>query len=188
MPYSDPAKKAEYNRIYYQNRKLRINAEKIAKNLKDNNQRCIRESTLMKYTEEYDDNQLTFLIDLVEKCKDERARLYELPKPVPIVEAQAPIPVPSIPFVQRLPITKTFKKNNNNDTFTIDEAKLVIHANRTKDDGTSETTYTSKLNAIMTKFNLSKVDGIFSDVYKNSYEKIIETFSGYANPSQYIVR
>jgi hypothetical protein len=45
----------------------------------------------------------------------------------------------------------------------------------------------SKLNAIMTNFNLSKVDGIFSDVYKNSYEKIIDTFSGYANPSQYIV-
>jgi hypothetical protein len=39
----------------------------------------------------------------------------------------------------------------------------------------------------MTNFNLSKVDGIFSDVYKNSYEKIIDTFSGYANPSQYIV-
>jgi hypothetical protein len=185
MPFKSAEAKKEYNRIYYQNRKLRINAEKIAKNLKDNNQRCIRELTLLKYTGEYDDNQLTFLTDLVEKCKDERARLYELPKPVPIVEAT--IPVPSIPFVQRLPVTKTFKKNNNNDTFTIDEAKLVIHATRTKDDGTSETTYTSKLNAIMTKFNLNKVDGIFSDVYKNSYEKIVETFSGYANPSQYIV-
>ena len=55
MPFKSAEAKAEYNRIYYQNRKLRINAEKIAKNLKDNNQRCIRESTLMKYTEEYDD-------------------------------------------------------------------------------------------------------------------------------------
>jgi hypothetical protein len=185
MPFADPAKKAEYNRIYYQNRKLKINAEKIAKNLKDNNQRCIRESTLMKYTEEYDDNQLTFLTDLVKKCKDERKVLYELPKPVPIVEAT--IPVPSIPFVQRLPVTKTFQKNTDPNTFSIDEAKYVIHSTRTVDDGKTEATYMSKLNAIMTKFNLNKVDGIFSDVYKNSYEKIVETFSGYANPSQYIV-
>jgi hypothetical protein len=46
--------------------------------------------------------------------------LYELPKPQPIVE-EAPV-VPNIPFVQRLPITKEFKKNTNKDTFTIDEA------------------------------------------------------------------
>ena len=111
MPFKSAEAKAEYNRIYYQKRKLKINAEKIAKNIKDNNQRCIRESTLIKYTEEYDDNQLTFLTDLVQKCKDERARLYELPKPQPIVEATIPVPVPSIPFIQRLPITKTFKKN-----------------------------------------------------------------------------
>ena len=161
MPYADSAKKAEYNRIYYQNRKLRINAEKIAKNLKDNNQRCIRESTLMKYTEEYDDNQLTFLTDLVKKCKDERKVLYELLS-VPIVEATTPVHVPAIPFVPRLPITKTFKKNTDPNTFTIDEAKLVIHSTRTVDDGKTEATYISKLNAIMTNFNLSKVDGIFS--------------------------
>ena len=34
MPFKSAEAKAEYNRIYYQNRKLRINAEKIAKNLK----------------------------------------------------------------------------------------------------------------------------------------------------------
>ena len=187
MPFKSAEAKAEYNRIYYQKNKLRINAERISKDIKNLEQRCIRESTLLKYDQAFDDNQVTFLTDLVKKCKDERARLYELPKPQPIVEEQAPIPVPSIPFVQRLPVTKTFKKNTDPNTFTIDEAKLVIHATRTKDDGTSETTYTSKLNAIMTKFNLNKVDGIFSDVYKNSYEKIVETFSKYANPSQYIV-
>ena len=110
MPFKDPEAKKAYNKAYYQKRKLKINAEKIAKNIKDNNQRCIRESTLIKYTEEYDDNQLTFLTDLVKKCKDERKILYELPKPVPVVE-QAPIPISSIPFVPRLPITKEFKKN-----------------------------------------------------------------------------
>ena len=183
MPYADSERKKEYNRLYYQRNKLKINIERIVKDIKNNDQRCVRPSTLLKYDEAIDDNQLTFLTDLVEKCKDERARLYELPKPVPVVE-QAPIPVPSIPFVPRLPITKTFKKNNNNDTFTIDEAKYVIHSTRTVDDGKTEATYMSKLNAIMTNFNLNKVDGIFSDVYKNSYEKIVETFSGYANPSQ----
>jgi hypothetical protein len=186
MPFKNAEAKAEYNRIYYQKNKLRINAERISKDIKNLEQRCIRESTLLKYDQAFDDNQVTFLTDLVKKCKDERKVLYELPKPVPVVE-QAPILIPAIPFIQRLPITKTFQKNTDPNTFTIDEAKLVIHATRTKDDGKSETTYTSKLNAIMTKFNLSKGDGIFSDVYKNSYEKIIETFSKYANPSQYIV-
>ena len=110
MPFKSAEAKAEYNRIYYQKRKLRINAEKIAKKLKENNQRCIRELTLLKYSGEYDDNQLTFLTDLVKKCKDERKVLYELPKPQPAVVEQAPIPIPTIPFIQRLPITKTFKR------------------------------------------------------------------------------
>jgi hypothetical protein len=145
MPLTGEAK-AEYNRIYYQKRKLRINEEKIAKNLKENNQPVVEQA------------------------------------PIPVVVEQPPIPeIPSVP------IKKEFKKNTDPETFTIDEAREVIYENRTKDNGNSETTYTSKLNTIMTKFNLSKVDGIFSDVYKNSYEKIVETFSGYANPSQYIV-
>jgi hypothetical protein len=108
MPYSDSEKKKAYNKAYYQANKLKINAERIAKDLKDNTQRCIRPSTLLKYDEAFDDNQVTFLTDLVQKCKDERKVLYELPKPQPIVEE--PIPIPDIPFVQRLPITKKFKK------------------------------------------------------------------------------
>ena len=164
MPYADSERKKAYNKAYYQANKLKTNAERIAKDIKDNTQRCIRPSTLLKYDEAFDNNQVLYLPDLVKKCKDERARLYELPKPVPVVE-QAPIPIPAIPFIQRLPVTKTFKKNNNNETFTIDEAKSVIHSNRTVDDGKTEATYMSKLNAIMTNFNLNKVDGIFSDVY-----------------------
>jgi hypothetical protein len=147
----------------------------------------IRQSTLLKYDEAFDNNQVLFPTDLVKKCKDERARLYELPLPVPIVEASIPIPIPEIPFVPRLPITKEFKKNTDANTFSIDEAKLVIHSIRTVDNSKTESTYTSKLNAIMIKFNISKVDGIFSDVYKFSYEEIVETFSGYVTPSQYIV-
>ena len=128
MPYADSERKKEYNRLYYQRNKLKINIERIVKDIKNNDQRCVRPSTLLKYDEAIDDNQLTFLTDLVQKCKDERKVLYELPKPEPIVEASIPIPIPTIPFVQRLPITKTFKKNTDPNTFSIDEAKLVIYA------------------------------------------------------------
>jgi hypothetical protein len=185
MSYADSERKRAYNKAYYEKNKLKINIERIAKDLKDNTQRCIRPSTLLKYDQVIDDNQLTFLTDLVKKCKDERARLYEMPLPLPIVEE--PIPIPTIPFVPRLPITKKIKKNTDPDTFTIDEAKLVIHSTKTKDNSTTENTYTSKLNAIMKKFNLSKVDGIFSDVYKFSYEEIVEVLSSYKTPSQYVV-
>jgi hypothetical protein len=112
MPFADSERKKAYNKAYYQANKLKINADRIAKDIKDNTQRCIRPSTLLKYDEAFDNNQVLFLTDLVQKCKDERARLYELPVPVPIVE-QAPILVPAIPFIQRLPITKTFKKNTD---------------------------------------------------------------------------
>jgi hypothetical protein len=74
MPYSDPAVKKAYNKAYYERNKLKINAERISKDIKNNEQRCIRPSTLLKYNEAFDDNQVTFLTDLVQKCKDERAR------------------------------------------------------------------------------------------------------------------
>jgi hypothetical protein len=183
MPFKSTEAKAEYNRLYYQKNKLRINVERIVKDIKNNEQRCVRPSTLLKYDKAIDDNQLTFLTDLVKKCKDERKVLYEMPLPQPIVEASIPIPNPTIPFVPRLPITKTFKKNTDPNTFTIDEAKLVIHSTRTKDNSTTETTYISKLNVIMKKFNLSKVDGIFSNVYELGYDKIVEVLSSYETPS-----
>jgi hypothetical protein len=105
MPYADSAVKKAYNKPY--TTKLRINAERIIKDLKNNDQRCIRPSTLLKYDQAIDDNQLTFLTDLVKKFKDERKILYELPKPQPIIE-EAPV-ILDIPFVPRLPITKEFK-------------------------------------------------------------------------------
>jgi hypothetical protein len=61
---------------------------------------------------------------LVENCKIERKILHELPPPQPIVEQ--PI-IPDIPFVQKLPAKRFFKANPKKDSFTIDEARTVIH-------------------------------------------------------------
>ena len=74
MPFADSERKKAYNKAYYQANKLKINAERISKDIKNLEQRCIRPSTLLKYDEAFDDNQVTFLTDLVQKCKDERAR------------------------------------------------------------------------------------------------------------------
>ena len=65
MPYADSERKKEYNRLYYQRNKLKINIERIVKDIKNNDQRCVRPSTLLKYDAAIDDNQLTFLTDLV---------------------------------------------------------------------------------------------------------------------------
>ena len=74
MGFKDPEAKKAYNKAYYQANKLEINAERISKDVKENKQRCIRPSTLLKYEEVFNDSQLIFLTDLVQKCKDERAR------------------------------------------------------------------------------------------------------------------
>jgi hypothetical protein len=76
MPFKSIEAKQAYNKDYYEKNKLRINVERIVKDLKDNTQPCVRQSTLLKYDEAIDDNQLTFLTDLVQKCKDERKILY----------------------------------------------------------------------------------------------------------------
>ena len=191
MPYSDPEKKKVYNKAYYQRNKERINADRVITDLKNDKQRCVRQKTILKYDEAFDNNQLEFLDNLVQNCKIERKQLYELPKPQPIVEA--PI-IPDIPFVQKLPVRKTFKKNTNKDTFTIDEARTVIHGSRKVDDGGTEAGYMSRANAIMKKFGLNNETGLWSDVYKFGFDEIIKVLTktlqnpgGYKNPSGYIV-
>ena len=185
MPYSDPEKKKEYNRLYYIKNKLRINAERIVKDVKDEKQRCILPTSLLKYDEALDDNQTLFLTDLVEKCKNERKRLYELPPPAPIVED--PTIVKEIPFIPVLPIVKTFKKNTNVNTFTSDEARAIVHTLREVDNGGTESTRMTQINGIMTHFNLDKETGIWSDVYKKGFDEIIRVLTkAYKNPSNYI--
>ena len=105
MPYSDPEKKKEYNKAYYQRNKARINADRIITDVKNDKQRCVRQKTLLKYDEAFDNNQLSFLDNLVQNCKIERKQLYEMPPPQPIVEA--PI-IPDIPFVLKLPVERFF--------------------------------------------------------------------------------
>jgi hypothetical protein len=191
MPYSDPEKKKEYNKAYYQRNKARINADRIITDVKNDKQRCVREKTLLKYDEAFDNNQLSFLDNLVQNCKIERKQLYEMPPPQPIVEA--PI-IPNIPFVLKLPVERFFSENTNKDTFTIDEARTVIHGNRTVNNGRTEKSYYDKTNAIMTKFGLDRNIGLWSDVYKFGFKEIIKVLtktlqnpSGYKNPSGYIV-
>jgi hypothetical protein len=41
MPFKSTEAKQAYNKAYYEKNKLRINAERIAKDIKENNQRCI---------------------------------------------------------------------------------------------------------------------------------------------------
>jgi hypothetical protein len=81
---------------------------------------------------------------------------------------------------------KEFKKNTNPNTFTIDEARAVIHGNRTVDNGRTEKSYHDKANAIMTKLGLDREIGLWSNVYEKGFDKIIEVLSGYKNPSGYI--
>jgi hypothetical protein len=152
----------------------------------------VRPSTLLKYDEAFDNNQVLFLTDLVQKCKDERKVLFELPKPQPIIEA--PVIIPAIPFIQKLPITKTFKKNTDENSFTIDETRTVIHESRKKDDGGTEKTCMNQINSMMTKFGLNNETGLWSDVYKKGFKEIIRVLTkivdnpkGYKNPSNYIV-
>jgi hypothetical protein len=64
MPYSDPEKKKECNKAYYQRNKARINADRIITDLKNDKQRCVRQKTLLKYDEAFDNNQLSFLDNL----------------------------------------------------------------------------------------------------------------------------
>jgi hypothetical protein len=105
--------------------------------------------------------------------------------PQPIVEAPV---IPDLPFIQKLPETRFFKENTNKDTFTIDEARAVIHGLRTVNNGGTEKTYYDKVNAILTKFNLERENGLWSDVYKKGFKTIIEVLKKkYKNPSGYIV-
>jgi hypothetical protein len=69
MPFKSLEAKEEYNRLYYERNKIRINAERIIKDLKNNDQRCIRQTTMLKYDEGFDDNQLSFLTSLLQNCK-----------------------------------------------------------------------------------------------------------------------
>jgi hypothetical protein len=153
MGYKDPEAKKAYNKAYYQANKTRLNADRIITDFKNDKQRCVRPNTLIKYDEAFNDNQLSFLTNLVENCKIERNNLYEMPKPQPIVAA--PI-IPDIPFVQKLPAKRFFAENPNNDTFPIDEVRTVIHGSRTVNNGRTEKSYYDKANAIITKFGLDR--------------------------------
>ena len=132
MPYSDSEKKKEYHKAYYLRNKARINADRIITDLKNNDQRCVRQTTIIKYDKGFDDNQTLFLDNLVLNCQIERTQLYEMPPPQPIVEAPV---TPDIPFVQKLPAKRFFSANTNKDTFTIDETRTVIHGFRTVNNG-----------------------------------------------------
>jgi hypothetical protein len=132
MPFTNIEDKKAYNNAYYQRNKVRINADRIITDLNNNDQRCLRQKTLLKYDEGFDDNQTTFLDNLVQNCQVERKQLYEMPPPQPIVEAPV---TPDIPFVQKLPAKRFFSANTNKDTFTIDETRTVIHGFRTVNNG-----------------------------------------------------
>jgi hypothetical protein len=55
-------------------------------------------------------------------------------------------------------------------------------------NGGIEKSYYDKVNAIMTKFNLDRKNGLWSDVYKKGFKTIIEVLKKhYKNPSGYIV-
>ena len=185
MGFKDPEDKKAYNKAYYAKNKVRSNADRIITDLKNNDQRCVKQTTLVKYDEGFDDNQLLFLDNLVENCKVESRAKFELPTPQPIVEAPV---IPDLPFIQKLPETRFFKENTNKDTFTIDEARAIIHGFRTVNNGGTEKSYYDKVNAIMTKFNLDRKNGLWSDVYKKGFKTIIEVLKKhYKNPSGYIV-
>jgi hypothetical protein len=106
-----------------------------------------------------------------------------MPPPQPIVEA----PIPNIPFVRKLPAERFFSENKNKDTFTIDEVRTVIHGSRTVNNGRTEKSYYDKADAIMTKFELDRKIGLWSDAYEKGFDEIIEVLSVYKNPSGYIV-
>ena len=66
-----------------------------------------------------------------------------------------------------------FKENRNNDTFAIDEARRVIYVKRRVEDGGTEKTYYSKINAIMSKSGRDRTNGVWIDVYETGFDKII---------------
>ena len=185
MPFKDGEKNKEYLKKYYHDNKRRINAERILKQLKEGKQKRISTKTLESYADIFDDNQKEFLKSLVKNMQRERKILYEMPRPQPLLEV--PIQAEDIPFVARLPEQQVFKENRNSNTFTVDEAKRVIHVNRRVDDGATEQSYYSKITAIMKKLNLDKTNGLWSDAYKAGFQKIVDALSGYKNPSNYIV-
>lgn len=185
MPYKSVEQKKIYNKLYYERNKVRINALRVIKDLKSEKQRCIMKSTMLKYEESFDDNQLEFIDGLVKLCEHERHQLYVLPPPPPVLEV--PEEPEDIIFIPRLPETQFFAENRDIKTFTIDEAFRVIHVNRRFENGGTEKTYNSKINAIMTKFGLSRESGLWSDIYHKSFDEIIDTLSVYKNPSGYIV-
>ena len=185
MPYKDPEMKKEYNKKYYKTNRVKLNAEKIVKNVKNQDQRCLMKTTYDKYKTGFNNNQKLFLDGLIKNCQLERKQLYEMPEPPPILEI--PEQPEDIPFVPRLPEQRVFRENRNMDTFTKMEADRVIHINRRVDDGGTEKSYYQKINSIMTKFDLDKENGLWSDVYKAGFDKIVEVLSVYKNPSGYIV-
>jgi hypothetical protein len=129
------------------------------------------QSTIEKYDEGFDGNQILFLDGLIKNCQLERKQSYEMPEPAPILEV--PVEPKDIPFVQRLPERRVFKENRNNDTFAIDEARRVIYVKRRVEDGGTEKTYYSKINAIMSKSGRDRTNGVWIDVYETGFDKII---------------
>jgi len=185
MLFKDLEAKKAYNKAYYERNRIKINADRIIKDVKNKEQRCIMQSTIEKYDEGFDGNQILFLDGLIKNCQLERKQSYEMPEPAPILEV--PVEPEDIPFVQRLPERRVLKENRNNDTFAIDEARRVIYVNRRVEDGGTEKTYYSKINAIMSKFGRDRTNGVWIDVYKTGFDKIIDILSVYKNPSGYIV-
>ncbi len=183
MPLKGEAK-LEYNRLYYERNKIKLNAEKVVRLVKNGKQKRVKPPTIVKYEQGFDGNQLEFVNRLATNSTLERKHLYELPPPPPILEV--PEQPEDIPFVPRLPEREVFKENQDPDTFTIDEAKRVIHINRREDNGGTEKSYKGKIVPMMRVLGIDN-DQEFSKIFKkNTFEQIVEKLANhYKRPSGY---
>jgi hypothetical protein len=86
MLFKDLEAKKAYNKAYYERNRIKINADRIIKDVKNKEQRCIMQSTIEKYDEGFDGNQILFLDGLIKNCQLERKQLYEMPEPAPILK------------------------------------------------------------------------------------------------------
>eukprot|EP00959_Pyramimonas_sp_CCMP1952_P382855 8022320-Pyramimonas_sp.AAC.1 len=115
MPLTGLAKQI-YNKEYYKKHRIKLNAERIVKLVKSQKQKRVKQPTIVKYEPGFTHNQQDFLERLALNSKLERKNLYELPEQAPILEV--PIQPEDIPFQPRLPETRVFRENTNQNTFT----------------------------------------------------------------------
>jgi hypothetical protein len=182
MPYNSADKIKQHNAAYYEANKLKLNAQRLVKQVKDKKRRCPSRDTIEKYKHYLDENQLEFLYSLVDNCEKEREIKYEMPPPQPIIEVPAPEP---IEFVPRLPQTEVFKANDNENTFTLDEVRALIHYHRNRN--TSENAYRQQMKAVFKLLGNTNTDN-FATVYtKWSAEQIVQKIKNkYQAPDLYV--